>query len=301
MISLASAAISARMHGTNSLQSPNTTPRRLPFGSGAGFVLLIGLALSGCLTTSAGDEIRSTARGQEERIAALEQSSVQSREELDAKVRELEDVIERATQVVTRNSADAGAQVEAMREQVARLEGALEELRHKQDAATAEQAQYRADLETRIAAGGKPGGVKPVIDPSQIPPDAEGHYKAGQAAYQANEHEKARALFREFLVRYPNDAKAGNAQYWIGASYLQENKPAAALGELRKVISDHAKSTAVNVALFGMADAFFRLKACTDAANAADALIKRKPDKALMDRIKKLSADIKKAPKGSCQ
>lgn len=289
------------MHGTNRLLPPNTTLRRFRTGASAGFVLFIGLALSGCLTTSAGDEIRSAARAQEERIAQLEQASVQSREELDAKVRELEDVIERATQVVTRNSADAGAQVEAMREQLAKLEGLVEEMRHKVDAATAEQAQYRADLEGRIAAGGKPGGVKPVIDPALIPPDADGHYKAGQAAYQANEHEKSRALFREFLVRYPNDAKAGNAQYWIGASYLQENKPAAALGELRKVISDHAKSTAVNVALFGMADAFFRLKACPDAANAADALIKRKPDKALMDRIKKLASDIKKAPRGSCQ
>jgi TolA-binding protein len=292
------------MRSTNDLLSPKMTPRECPIRAlRAGFVLFIGLALSGCLTTSAGDEIRSAARAQEERIAALEAGSVQSREEIDAKVRELEQVLERATQVVTRNSADAGAQVEAMKEQVARLEGVVEEIRHKLDAFTAEQAQYKAELEGRIAAGGTPGkpGVKPVLDPSEIPADAESHYKAGTAAYQGNLHEKARALFREFLTRYPSDAKAGNAQYWIGASYLQENKPAAALGELRKVISDHAKSTAVNVALFGMADAFFRLKACTDAANAADALIKRKPDKALMDRIKKLASDIKKAPKASCQ
>lgn len=290
------------MHGQSEL-SPNLTPRKRPTAFCAGFVLLGALALSGCLTTGAGEEIRTTARAQEERIATLEAGSVQNREDLDAKIKELEDVIERATQVVTRNSADAGAQVEAMKEQVAQLQGQVEELKHRLDAFTTEQAQYKADLEGRIAAGGTSGrpGVKPVLDPSEIPGDPESHYKAGTAAYQANEHEKARALFREFLTRYPSDAKAGNAQYWIGASYLQENKPAAALGELRKVISDHAKSTAVNVALFGMADAFFRLKACTDAANAADALIKRKPDKALMDRIKKLATDIKKAPKGSCQ
>jgi TolA-binding protein len=293
------------MRSTNALLSPKLTPRECPIRAiRAGFVLLVGLALSGCLTTSAGDEIRTAARAQEERIASLEAGSVQSREEIDTKVRELEQVLERATQVVTRNSADAGAQVEAMKEQLARLEGVVDELRQKLDAFTAEQAQYKTELEGRIAAGGTAGGkpgVKPVLDPSEIPADPESHYKAGTAAYQGNLHEKARALFREFLTRYPSDAKSGNAQYWIGASYLQENKPAAALGELRKVISDHAKSTAVNVALFGMADAFFRLKACTDAANAADALIKRKPDKALMDRIKKLASDIKKAPKGSCQ
>jgi TolA-binding protein len=294
------------MHSTTDLLFSSLTPfARANRVRRAGSVLLIGLALSGCLTgcvtTGAGEEIRSTARAQEERIATLEQASVQNREEVDAKVRELEQVLERATQVVTRNSADAGAQVEAMREQLAKLEGVVEEMRHKLDAFAAETAQYKADLEGRLASGAVKPGAKPVIDPSQIPADSESHYKAGQAAYQGNEHEKARALFREFLTRYPSDAKAGNAQYWIGASYLQENKPAAALGELRKVISDHAKSTAVNVALFGMADAFFRLKACTDASSAADALIKRKPDKALLDRIKKLAGDIKKAPKGSCQ
>src|SRR5690348_16258786 len=101
------------MHSTPNLLSPILAPRKGRSAACAGFVLLVALALSGCLTTSAGDEIRSTARAQEERIASLEQGSVQNREELDAKVRELEDVIERATQVVTRNSADAGAQVEA--------------------------------------------------------------------------------------------------------------------------------------------------------------------------------------------
>jgi TolA-binding protein len=306
----ASADITPGMLSQPSVLSLNQTPSaRLlvaPSALRSGFVLMaavsFAVALSGCLTNGAGEEIRADIRAQEERLVSLEQGSVQSREEIDAKVKELEQVLERATQVVTRNSADAGAQVEQMREELAKLQGVVDELKYKLEAFSTEQAQYKVDLEGRIAAGStKPGGVKPVLDPSEIPADPEGHYKAGQAAYTANQHEKARALFREFLVRYPSDAKAGNAQYWIGASYLQENKPAAALGELRKVISDHAKSTAVNVALFGMADAFFRLKACPDAANAADALIKRKPDKALLDRIKKLAADIKKAPKGSCQ
>jgi hypothetical protein len=49
-----------------------------------------------------------------------------------------------------------------------------------------------------------------------------------------------------------------------------------------------------------MADAFFRLRACGDAKSAVDTLIKRKPDKALLDRAKKLAAEIKAAPKGSC-
>jgi TolA-binding protein len=250
--------------------------------------------VSGCLMTAAqGEELRTAQRASDTRIEQLEESSNQ-------KVAELEQVLERATQVVTRNSADVGAEVQTLREQVSMLEGTTAELRHKLETLLQEYALYKADLEQRLATASTPAGAKPVLDPAEIPADAEGHYKAGTTAYQAAQYEKARALFREFLTRYPQDAKAGNAQYWIGASFLQENKAAAALGELRKVISNFGKSTAVNVSLYGMADAFFRLRACTDAKSAIEALIKRKPDAALLDRAKKLSDDIKLAPKGTC-
>ena len=52
--------------------------------------------------------------------------------------------------------------------------------------------------------------------------------------------------------------------------------------------------------LYGMADAFFRLHACTDAKDALDALTKRKPSKALEERAKQLVKAIKGAPKGYC-
>ncbi|HEY2733569.1 MAG TPA: tetratricopeptide repeat protein, partial [Polyangiales bacterium] len=100
--------------------------------------------------------------------------------------------------------------------------------------------------------------------------------------------------------RYADDVKAGDAQYWVGATYLVQNKPATALGEYRKVIALYPKSAAVDTALYGMADAFFRLHACTDAKGALDALSKRKPSKALDDRVKQLHRAITESPKGYC-
>ena len=97
------------------------------------------------------------------------------------------------------------------------------------------------------------------------PHGQENHFAAGVPGVSGRRLRKARALWREYTTRYPNDTKAGEAQYWIGASYTQQNKPATALRESRKVISDYAKNSAVNVALYGMADAFYRLHACTDA------------------------------------
>ena len=79
-----------------------------------------------------------------------------------------------------------------------------------------------------------------------------------------------------------------------------QNKPATALGEYRKVISNYPKSPAVDTALYGMADAFYRLHACSDAKGAVDALIKRKPSKALEDRAKQLGKVLKSVAKDYC-
>jgi TolA-binding protein len=263
-----------------------------------GFVWLA-LASSGCLMlASDGDELREQAKARDRRIEQLESQSKKNQEEIEAKLRELQGVLDRATQVLTRGSADVGAQVEQLREQNAKLEGQVDELKHKLEMVDQQASAARADLDQQIAklrAGGKE-----TLDPTQIPSDRTAHFQAATASYQAGDYEKARGLWREYLIRYPEDAKAGEAQYWIGASYTQQNKPATALGEYRKVIADFGKSGAINVALYGMADAFYRLHACTDAKSALDALLKRKPEPGLTDRAKKLQKQVVTSPKGYC-
>jgi tol-pal system protein YbgF len=157
---------------------------------------------------------------------------------------------------------------------------------------SADLSALRAELDKRA----------PTVMPDQpkVPEDATAHFDAAYQAYGAGKYTEARGLFREYLKRYPQDPKAGNAQYWIGASYHQEGKPATALGEYRQVITHYTQSTAVNVALFGMADAFFRLHACTDAKSALETLLRRTPDDALGERAKKLLREIKKAPAADC-
>ena len=261
--------------------------------------LLVGVLLPGCWTSAAeGEQLRTAAQARDSRLEQLEGQNRQNRQELDAKVAELQQVLDKATQLLTRDSADVGAQVEQMREQISKLEGQLAELKHKTEVLTHEMATQRAETDQKLAS--LRTGAGGTLDPSQVPKDKGAHYQTAYQAYEQGQHEKSRALFREFLTRYPEDPKAGNAQYWIGASYLQQNKPATALGEYLKVISEHGKSTAVNVALYGMADAFYRLHACTDAKSAVQALLKRKPSKALKTRSNQLLDRIKSAPRSYC-
>lgn len=256
------------------------------------------VVISGCMTKAAGNEMRLAL---EKQISDLQAENTARDTALDKKIQDLSDSLEKARSLLTRDSADVGAQVQTQQQRMSELEGKIDEMTHNLSDLIEQTARARAELDDKL---GKLGTTKPSgelqLDPSQIPSDKAAHFAAAYDAYKANDQDKARALFKEYVTRYPADAKTGDAQYWVGATYLVQNKPATALGEYRKVIALYPKSPAVDTALYGMADAFFRLHACTDAKGAIDALAKRKPAKALDDRLKQLGKAIKDAPKGYC-
>ena len=240
--------------------------------------------------------MQAEARARDGRIEQLEEQSRINHAQLDDKVAELETVLEKATRVLHRDSAELVAQVDSMSTKIASLEGALAELRHEFETFAREEAEKRAAIEQRLNAGGV-GGITPP-PASEIPTDKKAHFDKAYQSFLTKDYAGARALFKAFIDRYGSDKEAGNAQYWIAASYLQEGKPATALGEYRKVISKYAKSGAVNVALYGMGDAFHRLHACTDAKAALQALLKRKPKPDLAQRARALIKKIRQERKG---
>lgn len=260
-------------------------------------LLACGVQLSGCYMTKGDASERFAA--QDRKIESLEAAARANHLALDAKLTELERGLEKARALLTRDSADVGAQVQVQQEQMAQLEGKIDEMTHNLAGLMEQTAKAQASLDERLGKiSTKPGEY--ALDPAQVPGDRAAHFTAAYDAYKAGEHDKGRALFKEYMTRYPADDKAADAQYWIGASYLVQSKPATALGEYRKVIANFPKSAAVDTALYGMADAFYRLHACTDARGAIEALLKRKPSKALEDRAKQLGRALKGVAKDYC-
>jgi TolA-binding protein len=265
-------------------------------------LIALGLCSSGCLMLKKdGDALAAANERQEQRVAQLEAELRAKDLAMNAKLAELQEGLDRTKALLTRDSADVGAQVQSQEQRMAEIEGKLDELQHGLTEAVQQSAKSRVELDDKITklATTKPAEVA-AVDPTLVPEDKTAHFAAAYEAYKAGEHEKARALFKEYLVRYAADDKAGDAQYWIGASFLVQNKPATALGEYRKVIASYPKSAAVDTALYGMADSFYRLHACTDAKGAVDALLKRKPSQALADRANELLRAITAAPKDYC-
>lgn len=267
--------------------------------------VVLALGSGGCLMMKKdGDALAEQSKRNEARVAQLE-AEVKAKElAMSAKLAELHEGLERTKALLTRDSADVGAQVQSQEQRMAEIEGKLDELQHGLTEAVQQNAKAKVELDDKITklSTSKPvtGSEPAAVDPSLVPEDKAAHFASAYEAYKAGEHDKSRGLFKEYLTRYATDDKAGDAQYWIGASFLVQNKPATALGEYRKVIASYPKSAAVDTALYGMADSFYRLHACTDAKGAIDALLKRSPSKALAARANELLRAVTAAPKEYC-
>jgi tol-pal system protein YbgF len=243
----------------------------------------LSIGLSGCFlwtTRSQGNELEEATEDHEERLSSLEDGIARERQELTdevnrakSQVARLEEVLEKATKVVTRNSADLGLEVEQLREQIARLEGEIATVRQEIEARDQVIASQRQELDQQIEKLARRAGVDVQLDESEIPSDKEEHYAAAYRAYQQGEYGVSRSLFRAYVSRYERDDQADNAQYWIGKSYLRQERPANAIQEFRKVISEYPRADAVDETLWDMGNAFFALNQCDEARDVLNTLI----------------------------
>lgn len=267
-----------------------------------GGVALLGSALSGCfLWTSAdqGAEIVRRLDAVEGRVTAVEPM----RGELDAVKTQVAtlDEVRHASEVTVQTSADTGAQVETLAQQIAMQEGTIAELQHELQRMQEELTEQQTDYEARMKKLARRAGVDMPLDEAEVPAGADDNFHAAQTAYEAREYSTARALFRAFIQRHHDDARADDAQYFVGQSYLMEDRPATALGELRHVVADYAQGDRVPYALLAMSDAFYRLHACTDATTSLQTLIRAFPHSPVIADARTRLRDVQHAPAGYCQ
>ncbi|MGB0680107.1 MAG: tetratricopeptide repeat protein [Polyangiales bacterium] len=251
--------------------------------------MLAALGSGGCVTRQEGDRLHTEARQRTVRIAELEKKLRALRARHDA----LAALVERSTQTVTRKSADLAVEIHDMEARLGGLDGKLAELDQM-------LMQAKQDLESRVEAMARKSGAESALGAQDIPADAEAHFQQAFQRYKAGDLAEARALFRAYVERYPKDARADNAQYWVGATLLKEDKPANALGAYRQVLSSYPKEDAVDETLLDMAEAFYRLHACSDARAALKTLLQVHKNSPLRSRAQGKLRHLNKTPRSYC-
>jgi TolA-binding protein len=265
---------------------------------GLSFALATGLSSSACaLFTSRdeGEDLRVRTQHLEDKLAKIEGDAAAERARLTemietarAQIVELEETLSKATRVLARNSADFGAEMENIKDQMRVSEGATAELKHDVETLTAqlEEANKKV-VDFALAAG-----LDLPVDTSKVPDKPKEHYDMIRASNDAGRYGEARELAKLFLQRYPKDENADDVQFLIAKSFVAQKRWAKALGALRQFTDVYPKSELNPEVLYEMASAFFQLGDCTDARVLVDTIAAKHKESAFAAKASTLLQEI---------
>ena len=263
-------------------------------------LLIFASSASGCfwVTTKAeGNKLKTKLGDVDNRLENQEQG-------LEKKVKLLQEVIDQATALLKRNSANIGDEVKELDNDIRQLRGLLTAAKRYTDDVKKEtvvlQKQLEdkqgvvdlrlADLDKRLAAV-EEKTTKPVAQ------TATELYTAGKAAFDAGDYDTARDHFKRLVIKFPGHDRADDAQYFRGEAHFREKDYDGAIREFQKLFDKFAKSPMADDAWYRAGEAATALKRCTEARAYFGELRRRHPKSALASKANSRIKELKKAEK----
>lgn len=229
----------------------------------------LALLTGACVTSGEGDKMRSDINRLRERVESMDRRDA----EINEQVTRLRSVLDEATGLLRRNSADLGTKVAKTETDLAALTGQLEEARHLLDDLQKKVNDQMARL------GGLETTQNKIVDrvaPS-IPDDKEALWREAQTRMNGGMRDDARRFFRAFIQRFPADPRSPQGQIALGQMSALEGKHTQAAAEFQKVLDAHRNAPEVPEAMWLLAQSFVELKFCSDAKVLLQDLEKRYP------------------------
>lgn len=138
-------------------------------------------------------------------------------------------------------------QIQALREENAKLRGTVETLNFELESAKKRQQDFYIDLDGRLrkletpepaaavenaATPGDTTGTESAKKPAADPATESREYEAALNLFKANKIKEAAGAFDAFIKAHPDSTLAPNAQYWLGNAFY-------ALRDCKKAIDAH--------------------------------------------------------------
>jgi TolA-binding protein len=249
--------------------------------------MLAVVLMSGCVTSGQGDKMRDDISQLSKRMEAIETR-------INDQMARLRKVLDEATGLLERNSADLGTKVAHNESDIAALTGKLEEAKYLLDELQKQVATRLAAMEqTQQKTTQEQQKIIERVAPS-MPEDKEALWKESQNRLAGGMREDARRFLRAFIQRFPNDPRAPQAELQVGQSFAQEFKHALAVAEYQAVMSRFGRSPEVPEAMWLLGESYVAMKYCTDAKAIFLDLSKRYPKSPRAAQVKDRLRDIQK-------
>lgn len=103
-------------------------------------------------------------------------------------------------------------------------------------------------------------------------------FDSGSNAFKARDYGAAEKSFKDFLKNYPKNAKAAQAQFYLGECNLQRNKFADAALDFNEVLTKYPKSSSVPEAMLRQGVAFSKMGQAPAARKRMQEVISKYPN-----------------------
>ena len=245
--------------------------------------------LSGCFwvtTKSEGEALRKDLTLVQGRLDAKEKA-------LDDQIAQLQKVLDDATKLLKRNSADIGADVEALRADVRTANGLVTSINNTLADLKQSFDTYRKGNDARLDAleqrlvqieSGKPTASS---SPEEL-------WKLGTEAYKAARYNDAIDIFKRLTQTYPTYDKASEAVYFRGQAYSNLKDWDHAIGVYQQLYDKYPDSQVADDGLYLAAVAAQQLKNCTEARTYLDLVKKKYPKSNVTKQADELDKTLKK-------
>jgi TolA-binding protein len=254
------------------------------------------LAHPACVTTKEGDAMRADITALRARLDDIDKRDKEYKEQ----VVRLRKVLDQATALLTRNSADVGAKAAKAEQDIAALQGRMEEMAHGQETQARQAADDRNRLEARLATLEQmQTKIVDKVAPA-LPDDKEQLWQQAGQRLTTGQRDEGRRFYRVFIQRFPQDPRVPQAYLTLGMSFVQEGKFANAAGEFSKVIDAYGRAPEVPEAMWQLSLAYVQLHFCADARSLLGDLVKRYPKSPRAVDAKNELRTIAKLPRAAC-
>lgn len=222
--------------------------------------------------------------------------------EMDEQLKAIREQIAGKPQISREEFAELGYNLQAVKEDLQRLEGMIEEIRYSLeqqktgDNQDVEKQLERLDqaisrnyekvlrlekymgFEPTVAAGPVEPVTPPELGTGTVVDNEQQLYATAKKMFDDGDYANARIQFGNFINRYPDSKNADNARFWIADSYYTEKWYEKAILEYQEVLDNYPDSNKLAAARLKQGYAFAALGEIANARLILRELIKKHPD-----------------------